>query len=84
MITNSEYIFSNLEEEETNKFIKNTLLEHDQRFGYNYNKKVNVKCNAKFFDRTKNETKKITFECCNVLRAIYKIMQSSAGSIKLT
>ena len=84
MIVTSEYIFNNLKLEETNEIIKNTLLKHDERYGYICNKKVKVKCNTKFFDKIKNDTKKIAFKCCNVFGAINKVMHSSTGFIKLT
>ena len=51
MIVTSEYIFNNLKLIEIKNLLRNTLPEHDQRYGYNYIKKVNIKCNAKFFDK---------------------------------
>ena len=40
--------------------MKNTQLEQDQKYGENYCRKIEVRCNIKFFDKMKNKTKNIT------------------------
>ena len=62
MIVTTEYIFNNPKLNEVNNIIKNTLLEYDQKYGYDYCRKVNVNFNVKFFDKIKNKTINITIE----------------------
>ena len=55
MFITSEFVYINPKLDEINNIIKNTQLEYNQKYGYNYYTKVNVKCNVKFFDRKQNE-----------------------------
>ena len=40
----SEYVYNNIKINETFNIIESTLLEYHQKYGYNYNIEVNVKC----------------------------------------
>ena len=59
MIVTSEYIFINPKLNEINDIIKNTQREHKQKYGDILCRKIEVKCNVKLLDETKNKTKKI-------------------------
>ena len=48
MIVTSKYIFVKPKVKEINNIIKNTQPEYEQKYGYNYCRKVNVKCNVNF------------------------------------
>ena len=82
VITNEytiEYVYDNIKLNETRIIIENTLLEYHQKYGYNYNTEVEVKCIVKFFDKIENETKNIIIEHENIIGKVNKIMQSSKG-----
>ena len=84
IIITSEYDYNNIKLNETRNIVENTLLEYEQKYGYDYRKSVEVKCVAEFFDKIKNETKNITIECDKNIGELKKIMQSTKGIIKFT
>ena len=57
MIVKSEYLFNKPKLNETNDFKKNTILEHDQKYGDNYCRKFEVRGNIKFFAKIKKDEK---------------------------
>ena len=67
MFVTSELVYINPKLNEINKIIKDIQLEYNQKYGYNYYTKVNVKCNVKFFDKIENKTKKIMIEHENII-----------------
>ena len=84
MFVTSEFIYINPKFFEINNITKkNTQLEYNQKNGYYYYRKVNVKCNVKFFHKIENKTKNIMIEHMNFIGKVKKIMQSSKGMIKL-
>ena len=59
MITiTSEYIYNDIDLNETRNIVENTLQEYEQNYGWNYHRRVKVRCVAEFLDKIKNETKK--------------------------
>ena len=82
MIITSEYIYNNIQLNETSNIVENTVPEHEQKHGGYYRKIVKVWCVAEFLDKMKNETKIITIECYNIIGELNKVMQSSRGRIK--
>ena len=82
MIITAEFVFINRKLNEINNIIKNTQLEYEQKYGYNYYTEANVKCNVKLFDKRENKTKNIMIEHESVIGKVNKIMQSSKGMIK--
>ena len=62
MILTSEYVFNIPKIDEITDIIKNTQLEHDKKYGDNYCRKIEVRCNIEFFDKMKNKTKNITIK----------------------
>ena len=50
MIVTSEYIFNDPKLNEITDNIKNTRREHNQKYGDNYYRKFEVRCNVEFFD----------------------------------
>ena len=57
---------------EITDIINNTRLEHDQNYGDNYCRKIEVRCNIKFFHKIKNKTKNITIKYYYLHRGIQK------------
>ena len=47
----SEYVYNNLELDEIGGVIENNLIEHDQKCGKNYCRRVEVTCIVKFLDK---------------------------------
>ena len=76
MIFTSEYVYNNPKLNEINNITKNTQLKYEQKDGYNYYRKVDVKCNVIFYDKIK-KTKNIIIERENIFGEVNKIMQSS-------
>ena len=64
---------------ETNDNIKNTQLEHNRKYGDNYCTKIEVRCNNKFFDRTKNKTKNLMIKHYHVQYGMNKPIFASHG-----
>ena len=83
MIIIGEYIYSNIELNETRNIVENTLLEYEQKFGADYSRSVKVKCVAEFLVKTNTEIKNVIIERYNFIGELNKIMQSSGGMIKL-
>ena len=54
MIVTGEYVYNNIELNETYSIVENTL---EEKYGYNYRGVVEVMCFAEFLDKIKNETK---------------------------
>ena len=80
MIVTSEYIFLNPKLNEIKDIINNTRLEHDQKYGDNYCRKIEVGCNFKLFNKIKNKTKKIT---TIQYHGVKKSMVASQGKYEL-
>ena len=57
MIFNSEYVFNNCKLDEIGSIIENIRLEHDQKYGENYCRRIEVTCIAKFLDKIKRKQK---------------------------
>ena len=72
MFVTSEIVYNNLKLNEINNYIKNTQLEYNQKYGYDYYREVNVKCNVKFFDKIENKTKNIVIEHMTVIGKLNK------------
>ena len=51
IIVTSEYIFINPTKNEINKFIDNTILERNEKYGHNFCRKIEFKFNIQFFDK---------------------------------
>ena len=83
IIFSSEYVYNSPKLNETRKIVENTLLEYEQKHGFNYHRSVKVKCVAEFLNKIKNETKNKTIERYNIIGELKKVMQSSKGMIKL-
>ena len=58
MIITSENNYNNIKINETHNIVEKTLEEHKQRHGCNFRKSVEVKCDAEYLDKIRNETKK--------------------------
>ena len=82
MFIPAEFVFLKPKLNEINNIIKNTQLECNQKYGYNYYAKVDVKCNIKVFHKIKKKTKIFMIECENVVGKVNEIMQSSKGMTK--
>ena len=82
MFVTSEFVHINPKLNEIKNIIKNTQLEKNQKYGYDYYRKVIVKCNVEFFDKIENKTKKIMIEHENITGKVNKMKQSSKGMIK--
>ena len=82
MIVTSEYVCNNIKLNETRNIVKNTLLEYEKKYGFNWNRVVKVEFVTKFLDKSTNETKIIPFESSKIIGKVYKIMQSSKGICK--
>ena len=80
-IVTSEYIFIN-RKYEIKDIIKNTRLEYDGEYGYEYCRKIEVRCNIEIFDKIKNKTKKVTIKPYH-LHGINKTMIASQGRYEL-
>ena len=50
----SKFVYNTIKLEEIGNIIENTRLEHDQKFGVNYYRKVKVKCVVEFLYKIKN------------------------------
>ena len=72
MIVASEYNFLNPKLNEISDIIKNTRLENSRKIGYNYCRKIEVKCNNKFFYKNKIQNQNITIKDYHIDRAIKK------------
>ena len=83
IIITSEYVYNNSKLNETRNIVENTILEHEQKYGGYYLKRVKVKSVAEVLDKIKSETKIILIERYNIIGELNKIMQSSKGMIKL-
>ena len=83
MFVTAEFVYINPKLNEINNIIKNTQLDYNQKYGNDYYRKVNVKCNVRFLDKMENKTKNIMIEHMNVIGKVNKIMQSSEGIINL-
>ena len=58
MFVTSEFVYINPKLNEKNNNIKNTQLEYNQKYGYNFNTQINVKCIVTFFDKIENKNEK--------------------------
>ena len=83
MIITSEYVYNNFKLDETRNIVGKTLEEHERKYVFNYKTVIKGKCIADFLDKIKNEMKKITVDCYNIIGELNKIMQKSKGEIKL-
>ena len=63
--------------DEVCNIVENTLLEHEQKYGANYHRSVEVKCVAEFLVKMKNEIKIITIQSCNIIEELNKVMPLS-------
>ena len=81
MIVTSEYVYNNNKLNETRKIIENTLEEYERKYGFNFNKVINVNCIADFLDKIKNEVKVLTIDRYKIIGELSKIVQSSKGMI---
>ena len=79
MFVTSEIVFNNPKLNEIHNIIKNTQLKYEQKYGYNYYRKVNVNCNVMFFDKLENKTKNTMIERDNIVGEVNKITQLSKG-----
>ena len=82
MFITAEFVFINPQLNETNKIIKNTQLEYNQKYGYNYCAEIDVKFNVTFFDKIEDKTKNFMIEHKNINGKVNKIMHSPKGMIK--
>ena len=82
MFVTTEILFINPELNEINIFTKNTQLQCNQKFGYDYSSKVIVKCIVKFVDKKENKRKNFMIEYENIIGKENKISHSSKGVIK--
>ena len=78
----SEYVYNNLKLNETRDIVENTILEYEQKYGFDHRRNGKVKCVAEFLDKIKNETKNVTIERYNNIGELNGVMQSSKGMIK--
>ena len=83
MITTSEHIYNNIKLNERPNIVEKTLEEHKQRYSCNFRKSVEVKCDAEYLDKIRNEIKNISIKRYNIIGELNKIMQLSKGMIKL-
>ena len=83
IIITSECNYNNIKLNETRNIVENTLLEHEQKYGANYHRSIEVKCVADFLDKIKNEIKIIIIERFIFIEDLNKIIQSSNGMIEL-
>ena len=72
MIVTAEHICLNPKLDELNDVKKNTGLEHDKKYGEKYCRRIEVRCNLKFFDKKKNKTKKFTIYYYHIHLAMKK------------
>ena len=82
IIVTSDYLFINPKINEIKDIIKNTRLEYDRKYGDKCCRKIEVRCNNKFFDKTKNKTTNITIKHYR-LHGINKTMVASEGRYEL-
>ena len=73
----TEYVYNNIQLNETRNIVENTLLEYERKYGLNCHRVGKVEFIAKFLDKSTNETKIIPFESSKIIGKINKIMQSS-------
>ena len=78
-----EYVYSNIELNETRNIVENTLLQYEQKYSADYSRSVKVKCVAEFLDKINTEIKNIIIERYNFIGELNKIMQSSKSMIKI-
>ena len=83
MIVTSEYVFNNPKLDELTDFIKNTRLENDKKYGDNYCRKIEVRCNVKFFDKIKNKAENVTIKHCHVHYGKNKTIIASQGRYEI-
>ena len=83
MIGTSEYRFLNPKLNEIIDIINNTQLEHDQKYGDDYCRKIEVRCKIEFSDKIKNKTKNITINHYCIHRGIEKMIVASQGRYEL-
>ena len=83
MIVTSDYVVNNPKLDELTDIIKSTRQEHDRKYGDNYCRKMEVRCNIKFFDKIKNKTKNITIKHYHVHYGINKTIIASRGRYEL-
>ena len=79
MFITAEFVLINPKLNEIYNNIKNTQLEYNQKYGYNYYAKVDGKFNVKFFDKIENKTKNFMIEHENIIGKVNQKMQSSIG-----
>ena len=70
-------VYNNIKLGKKRKFVENTRQEYGQNYGENYRRIVKVICFVEFLDKLKNQTKNVTFESCNIIGELNRIMQSS-------
>ena len=76
IILTSEYDYYKIKLNERRNIIEITLLKHEQTYGANYQRSVEVKCVAEFLDKIKNGKKMIIIRRYNFIEEINKIIQS--------
>ena len=82
VIYTTEYVYNNIKLNKTRNIVEKTIEEYQSKYGYNYYRKVNVKCNVNFFDKKENKMKDIMIECYNFIGEVDQIMQTSKGMLK--
>ena len=75
MIITNEYIYNNIELNETHNIVKKTPEEYKQKHGCIFRKSVEVMCDAEYLDKIRKETKNISIKRYNIIGELNKIMQ---------
>ena len=68
LIVCSENIFYNPKLCEMNTIVNDTIRIHNQKYGDNHCREIDVKSNVKFLDKIMNKTKNRTIIRCNISR----------------
>ena len=79
MIITSEYVYDNIELNESHNILQNTIEEYEKDYGFYLYRDVKVRCVGEFYDKILNETKIIINDRYNVIGELNRIMQKSRG-----
>ena len=70
IIITSDYVYINIKLSGTHNIVENTRLEHEQKYGANYHRSMEVKCVAEFLEKIKNEIKTIIIKRYNIIEEL--------------
>ena len=83
MNVTSEHVFLNPKLDKIKCIIEKTQLENDDKYGYSYGRKFEVRCDVELLDKTENKTMKITINNFRVHHGISKTIKTSRGQYEL-